>query len=269
MASVTAPSPSPAPPAAIRVAVALSWSLPLAALIALGLSDRIEWLVPVGRLSPYTTAKIASAIAAVGLVAGLAAVRARGELERGAVRRAIAGTAASGAMVVVVIVATASGAASGRQTQIELERASKAALSDAPGWNGGADIDGANVFAFEIDPSTELAEILRRPYDTPYRVVLFGVDNRAGVREVVADFSGARLGHASGAVTSAVLPVEAVHVSAGERFEGAPAFFAPDESWRDVRWIEIHVDDAVRRLQGRYFTLEEKRAIDAARGRRP
>jgi hypothetical protein len=268
---MTTPSPAPAPTTVaspvVGVATTAAWALPLAALLVLGLSDRVTWLLPASRPQSHSFLTLASAVGAVGVAVGIAALRTR--LEAPARRRVVAGTAASGSMLLVVVVAAIAGSVSGKQTEAELKAATDSALASAPGWNGGAMIDGAGVFAFEIDGSTALAKLLLRPYDTPYRAMLFGVDNRGRDRESVLELEGARVGHASGAITVAALAVAPVRVPARERLDGVPVFFAPAESWLDVAWIEVRLDGVARRIPGRYFTLEQKRAIDAARAGRP
>jgi hypothetical protein len=136
------------------------------------------------------------------------------------------------------------------------------ALRDTPGWNGGAPLDGGSVSASEIDPSSELATLLAKSHGGPYHFVVFGLDNRAGRRDVVLDVGTARALHEGGAITTTTAPSPVIRVPAGDGTDGAIAVFPAEESFRDVRWIEIRVDGAPRRLVGRFFTRAEKRAFD-------
>jgi hypothetical protein len=267
------------PQRVVALAAGASWLLPLTGLALVGFSEHGAALLP---LSNGSLVLVALATAVPGLAIGVAAWLASTEHERDR-RRAIAGVVMSVAVLVVGGVGSVSGAMSGERAQRELRQAADAAARDFPGWNGGAMLDGANVYALEVDARSELATLLLKPYDQPFRVVLFGVDNRAGNREVVLDLQGVRahreggdvaeaaasvdrLAHADHALDSVVLAqLEPVHVAPGERFDGAQALFAASMSFEDVRSIEIRVDGSVRTLPGRYFTLAEKRAIDQAR----
>jgi hypothetical protein len=253
----------------VRAAAALSWLLPGGTLVLFGIAEKAGSILPLARVPAHVLTGACFAIAALGITLAGCALRAKSG-DRVTRRRAILGMAASAVVLGVVAVASISGAVMGRHTQADLKRMTDLALNDAPGWNGGAALDGASVFAFEIDAASDLAKLLARAYDRPYRIVLFGVDNRAGGRDVLLDLGSARLHHTGGAVTmtAAAVPPESVRVATGERIDGARAPFAPSDSLRDVDWIEIRFDGVERRLPGRYFTREEKRAIeDASRAR--
>ena len=157
-------------------------------------------------------------------------------------------------------------------------------MRDFPGWNGGTTVGAASVYAFEIDPGSDLARIMLRSFDEPFRLVVFGVDNRAGDHEVTLDLEGARLRRLGGGVTEAVpratllahapsaesslvqTQLAPTRVPGGARFDGMLAFFARGESLQNVQGIEVKVDGAARTVTGKYFTLDAKRAIDASRG---
>jgi hypothetical protein len=141
------------------------------------------------------------------------------------------------------------------------------------------------VSASEIDARSALAKRLLRPYDTAFCLVLLSVDNRAGSHDVELDVSDARLLVGDGPLARAVgrPEVEAhlvdraaeatlgrrgsVRVPPGDRFEGVVALFPPGTSLRDVRAIEVQIGGMRAAVPGKYFTLEEKRAIDASRKR--
>jgi hypothetical protein len=175
--------------------------------------------------------------------------------------------AASGLLIAVVTGASIAGAMSEEQAEARLKLATDASLRNSPGWNGRARIGRASVFAFEVEPASELAKLLLRGDDRPHRLVLFGADNRVGSSDLVLEVGGARLHHAGGAITVTAAPSGPVRVAAGDRVFDMTALFRPDESFLDVDWIEIRVDGDVLRVPGRYFTLEEKRRIDALRAR--
>jgi hypothetical protein len=250
-----------------RAAATLSCFLALGTLLMLGLSEKGGAVVQVSRLPAGVLVGATVSIGALGTVAGAWALRTvRGD---GAIQRqAVLGTAASVLLVAVAAVASAAGAASGRGEEADLRRATDAALRNSPGWNGGALVGRTSVFAFEVDPASDLANLLVRGYDHSYRLVLFGIDNRAGSSDVMLEVGGARLHHAGGATTTAARS-GAVRVAAGDHLDGVTALFPPDESFVDMDWIEIRIDGDVRRVPGRYFTLAEKRKIEASRARGP
>jgi hypothetical protein len=271
--------------AVVAIASRGSWLLPLAGLTVVGLSDS-------GGALRALTSDARIAIAVVSAVPGLAlgAGAWLGSVAGDASRRsAIVGAAVSAAVLLVAGVGTISGAISGERARTELAAAADSAVRDYPGWNGGTLIDGASVYAIEVDARSDLARILLRPYDQPLRVVLLGVDNRAGHREVVLDVEGARAvrGGAIGApqmVPSLTRAERLAHanpdqervvqdqlapvtIPAGTQSDVAFALFAPSTSFQDVSAIEVRVNGEMATLHGQYFTLERKRAIDHARGK--
>jgi hypothetical protein len=182
---------------------------------------------------------------------------------------------------VTIGVASVVGALSGREAAVELERATRSALRDSPGWNGFGRIDGMLLSASEVDEGTELAKILLRPFAVPYRIVLVSIDNSAGAHEVTIDLeqvtlhapnreqhalSRAELAPATGTDRSRVdaLP-KVLRVRAGERTDGTPVFLPRAASFRDALAITVRADRSDHAIQGRYFTLAEKRAIDTMR----
>jgi hypothetical protein len=261
----------------VTLAADASWLLPIAGLTLIGFSEKGAPLLP---LSNSSLVSVAVATAVPGLALGVASFLGSAGAAR---RRAIAGAAVSAVVLLVTGMGSVCGAVSGQRAQRELRVAIEAAVHDFPGWNGGTVVDGASLSAIEVDAHSELAKILLRPYDLDFRIVLLSVDNRRGNREVVLDRGDASARHEGGIVTPVVTrdeqlahavqtqdPVveaqlEPVRVPAGERFDGALAFFAPTTSFRDVRSIDVRVDGSMQPLRGQYFTLDEKRTIDQAR----
>jgi hypothetical protein len=262
----------------------LSWLMPLGSLGLVGLSEKASALVP---FSSRTLVEIATAASVAGLALGGGSLATRFVQAGGPPQRAILGMALSAMVLAVVGVATVSGAASGRNAERALRAAAQAAVHDFPSWNGGALVDGCRISAFEVDTNADLAGLLLRPYRRAFRIVMLGADNRSGTREILLDVEGARLRRAGGTATPSVprsevlanamdgqsgavlTPMGPVRVPAGERAEGIQILFPPSEDMRGVDSIEIHVDGTLRFLRGRYFTLEEKRAMDAASSRGP
>jgi hypothetical protein len=282
-----ASTPALTPRRAIAFAAAASWLFPIAALTLVGLSERASGLGSSAD-SFLVTLSVAAAVPGIALgvgawlgSAGQVAIR----------RRAIAGTAAGSAVLVLAGMGTIAGAVAARRSAREMQRATEAAVHDFGGWNGGADVDGANVYAIEVDARADLASLVLQPYDRAYRVMLLGIDNGAGQRPVQVDLAtvAAVRGAARGLVTiDACVPraerlehtrdegraaVEAqdtvVTVAPGTRLDAAAAFFPPGERFEDVSALNVGIDGTIRTLPGRYFSIEEKRAIDAARAARP
>lgn len=269
----------------VALASRASWLLPVAGLTVVGLSEKGGALLP---LPGGTLVAIAVASAVPGLALGAAAWlgSAAGGVSR---RSAMVGVAISAAVLLVTGVGAVAGALSGRRARAELAAATDSAVRDYPGWNGGTTVEGASVYAIELDARSDLATMLLRPYDQPFRVVLIGVDNRAGRRDVVLDVEGAyavgggergatrvvpsltraeRLAHATPDQERVVQDQLApVRVPAGTQSDVAFTLFAPSTSLQDVSAMNVRVDGEMRVLHGRYFTLEDKRAIDRARGR--
>jgi hypothetical protein len=252
----------------------------LTGLGVVGLSDKGRSLLP---LSDGVLVATAFATAVAGLVAAAVAwVSGATRVPGGARRGVILGAGASAVVLCLIAAGSLSGAASGAQAA-DLDRETAAAMRDYPGWNGAGPLGGATVTASEVDPASPLGRRLLRPYDAAFRLVLFSIDNRAGSRDVVVDVENARLLAGEGRSVTAVAPGDlarhvvdrsaadtiarrsAVSVPRGQRFDGVQAIFPAEASLRDVRGIEVSVDGAARTVPGRYFTLDDKRAIDASR----
>ncbi len=261
------------PPAAERVTpylANLSWLLPVAALFLVGLSDRAAASLAVPPELLILAAEIAAVLgAALGMTALL--LIARAPLRGASLRRAAIGTGVSVAILVLTQLASLTGVLSARASEAELHAAVTRAVHDFPGWNGGVRVDGAEVFALEIDPRSGAGKLLLRGADRPGRLVLFGVDNVEGQIAIVLDVDGAlALGSngstARGAASSTdVARARTTTVPPRARVEGVIAVFAPDVSFRDVTAVQVHVNGVALKIPGRYFTVEQKRAIDAAR----
>jgi hypothetical protein len=254
-----------AAPPWVRAAAGVSWLLPSGALLLVGLSERADAILRLSRVPGEALVATAVTIAALGLVAGAAALLAAPREDRVTRRRAILGATTSASLLVVAAVAFAAGSASDR----DVKRAAVDAMANSPGWNGGARVGDALVSTFEVDASSALAKLLAESLARPYRVVLLSVDNRAAGRAVVVEPASARAHHRSGAAATTAAATDPVHVAAGERVDRAMALFEPDADFRDVDWIVIRIDGVATRVPGRYFTLAEKRRIDALRSGTP
>jgi hypothetical protein len=246
----------------VRVAAGVSWFLPSGALLLVGLSEKADAVMRLSRLSGEALVATAVTIAAFGLATGAAATLAA-RRDRVTRRRAILGMVTSASLLVVASVAFAAGLASDRNAK----RAANDAMANSPGWNGGARVGDAIVSAFEVDAASALAKLLTASLERPYRVVLFSADNRVASTDIVIALDGAGAHHAAGTISTTAASSDPVRVASGDRVAGAMALFAPDTDFRDVDWITVRVDGAPARVPGRYFTLAEKRRIDALRSR--
>jgi hypothetical protein len=270
------------PPLLSAGAAAASWLLPLAGLGLLGLSDKGRALLP---FSDGVLIAVAAAAALAGLIA--AGVALLGGLPRApgvARRRVLLGASASVAVLVVIAAGIAFGAAA---RAVDIDQETAVSLRDYAGWNGAGGAGGTMVFASEVDPASSFGRRLVRPYDSAFRPVLFSIDNRAGARDVALDVVGARLLAPGGRSVSAVAPADlathlvdlsaaltlgrrsTVTVPRGQRVDGVQALFPAEASLRDVQAIEVRLDGVPHALPGRYFTLDDKRAIDARRSAAP
>jgi hypothetical protein len=262
-----------------------SWLAPTVVLLVLG-TTAPGGLLPRPVLPASAVIPVTTAAAAIGLVLGTFAALASkwhedALLER---RHALLGLGLSAVLLVMIGVASVAGAVSGREATDELERATRTALRDSPSWNGGGRVDGAFVSASEVDDGTELAKLLLRPFGVRYRLLLVSVDNAVNPRDVTVDLEHVTL-HASNREihpvpraelalsTSIDRPDEALpralSVRAGEHTDGARVFLPSATSFHDVLSITLRVDGSEHTLRGRYFTLAEKRAIDAKRAAAP
>jgi hypothetical protein len=248
---------------------------------------RASWLVPTAALAlvaiheqlPRTTVPLllgaASISAVIGLILGVVAFIA----SPSARAHALAGAVASAAVLVVSVTSGVAGAAAMREAQRTLESTTTAALRDSPGWSGQGVTGTTHIVASSLDRRTEASKVMTHPFDRPLRVLVLAIDNRTGDHPVVLDLENVHVRVAGGAVRASVSRDDLLHMSgeapprlagsvrvpAGERFDLAQVFFAEDVNFRDVEAVELLVDREPLVLQGRYFTLAEKRAIDAAR----
>jgi hypothetical protein len=277
---------APVSRAVVATAARASWLGPTAVLLVIGITapgrPLREPLLPASAVI-----QVATAAAAVGLVMGTFAAFASSwyegaRLER---RHAVLGIGLDVGLLVMIGIASVVGALSGREVAEELERATRAALRDSPNWNGAGRIGGAIVSVSEVDDETELAKILLRPFGVPYRVLLVSVDNTAGPRDLTIDLEHVTLDAPSGTVRAlrrAELASAAsidgpvledlppvLRVPAGSRADGARVFLPRGTSFRDVLAITVRADGSDHVIQGRHFTLAEKRAIDAKRAVAP
>lgn len=265
----------------LSAAARASWLVPTVVLVPIGIQERLpRSVVP----SPPLMIAAAGAAALLGLLLGamvLVVTRRTAELSTElppAVRTdALVGTVASAIVLVVVAVADVSGAATMREAQRTLESTTTAALHDAPGWNGGAALGTTVIEASSLDRRTQASKVMTHSFDGAFRVLLLFIDNRAGDHDVVVDLDSVRVRLAGGAVrpsltrdelrahlkSGEVPPLGTIRVPAGKRFERAETFFAEDITFRDAEAVELRIDGAPVLLQGRYFTVPEKRAIDA------
>ena len=269
------------PDAVVEAVAGASWLLPTSALLLLGFSEQGGALLERAAIGPSLLGVLALIAAGAGLVLGVFAwlVTRRAVAHPPERRRALLGIFTSGCALTVVAIASISGARSGES----LRRATDLALHDSPGWNGGVAIDGALVLAMEVGAGSELGRRLLEPYDRSYRIMLLGVDNTRGQHEIVLSREGAVLRGNGGEPIRALAPSDLlaraadsqravvaaelapVHVPVGDRMDGAKLLFEVTASFRDARAVELRIDDAMRSIPGRYFTLEEKRAIDRER----
>ena len=266
----------------LRAAILLAWGLPFVAMTIIGFSQQGEAILRVSRESLVTLAEVT---AVFGLAFGVAGLRGTaGNPGSGSLRRrALLGTAGSVVILLVTQVGGIAGALSGKRAEAELAAALAAATHEHPGWNGGARLqNGATLYAVEIDNGSAFAKMALAQYRRPYRIVLFGVDNRDGTSALVLDLGGARAIQEGGPGERAVLHPETrepeegsilprlmrpttLRVARGESYEDVLVLFPPEQSFREVRWIEVQINGAPSLIRGRFFTREEKRAIDAKR----
>lgn len=226
-----------------------------------------------------------AASAVVGVVLGAAVL---GLTQRAASRvpsvraHALGGAVASALVLAVVGVADATGEAAMREAQRTLEDTTAKALRDTPGWNGGATLGNAAIVASTLDRRSQASKVITHPFDRPFRAMLLTVDNRAGDHDLVVDLDRVRVS-VGGAMKPSVpraelrlhctkgdcsqVGVGSVRVPAGSRLERAAVFFGEEVNFKDVDSAEVQVDGAAVSLQGRYFTVAEKKAIDADRAR--
>jgi hypothetical protein len=273
---------SPVSRAVVAAAARASWLVPALVLLVVGVTAPgglvAAPVLPASAVIPVTTAA-----AAIGLLIGTFAAPASAWHEDALPERrhALLGIGLSGTLLVTIGIASIIGALSGRQAAEELDRATRIALRDSPGWNGGGRIEETLVSASEVDAGTELAKILLRPFRTQYSVLLLGIDNSAGSHEVTLDLehltlqapnrqiralSRAELLHATDPAHAELedLP-KVVHVRAGERMDGVRVFLPQEALLRDVVAITLRVDGSDQTIRGRYFTAAEKRSMDAKR----
>ncbi len=268
----------------MSAAARASWLVPTAALVIVG---GHESLPRTAVTSPPWLLAVAAASAVIGLVLGVTALgvaRRKAELPRSVRANALVGALASAFALVVVAAAGACGSAAMREAQGTLESATAVALRNAPGWSGGGALGATSIVASSLDRRSQASKVMTHPFDRKFRVMLLSVDNRSGDHEVVVDLESVRARVAGGALRSSLprehllahlrsgedpsrLVVGTVRVPAGERFDRGQVFFDEDVTLRDAEAVELRVDGATLLVPGRYFTLAEKQAIDAARVR--
>jgi len=263
-------------PRFVAFAASSSWLLPLTALLLLGFSERGRGLLD---LAPERLVLLSELSAVLGLALGVGAILGirDGAPRETSFRRAVLGTGASVLVLLVAESASITGAVSAHELRDALDHATR----ELSGWNGNARVEGATLFAVEIDPTSRAARILLPRFDRPFRIVMVGVDNVGGHGSITVDVEGARALRAGGAAVNALSPRElAASAARGSGTDPGPStltvpgggsldhimvLYPPESSLRDVRWIELRVNGTVRRIAGRYFTADEKRAIDERR----
>lgn len=278
-------SASTAPPTRLRLVTALarlSWLVPLCVMAIVGFSEEGGRLLG---LSGHALGLAATVGAAAGLALGMSALLGlRHDAEQVSARRhALLGTGAGLFLLLLTQVASLAGAIAGRDAERELSDAAVSALHDFPGWNGVGVAGAVRLSANGVDSRSKLAKLLLAPFDGAYEVVLVGIDNRSGSAAVRFEPDATRVIHANGRVTRPVPRAEmrahlqhgqeealAAHlapyrVDAGSRLDNGLLLLSSRDSLEDVRAIEVRIDGKPALIRGRYFTLAEKRAIDAAR----
>ncbi|HVU02074.1 MAG TPA: hypothetical protein VHE30_09990 [Polyangiaceae bacterium] len=277
-AAADAGVPGAAEGRAARILSGASALLPLAGLTAIGAAARADtsrW---------EATLDLCQGAAGVGLACGTAALLlGRRAVPVGpATRRAMLGTLASVAMLLLAQLGALSGAADRVHSTALFERAVQEATYDFPGWNGGANHHGARLFAVEIDPRAEFAKLALRQYQRPHRMLLVGADARHAEGPLTLDLGGCVALTSSGASFRGLTREEALadampdaspgavqprptSVAKGEQLDGTLAIFPNDASFERTIALEVRVNGEVVRLSGRWFSALEKRRIAAAR----
>ncbi|MCA1665269.1 MAG: hypothetical protein LC659_13570, partial [Myxococcales bacterium] len=165
-----------------RLAAAAAWIVPTAGVAIIGVLDG---------LALPATAMIAVVAASVGagVAAAIVAVAA------GARRQAVAGFVVCFVIVVVAAMAYVAGVGNDRdrgEARARLQKQGSAAGNEYPGWYGVAS-SGVRLFALQLDAHSELAGRLAANFDRPISLLVVGVDNRAGNRDVELDLRELRL----------------------------------------------------------------------------
>lgn len=256
-----------------RVAAAAAWIVPTAGVAIVGVLDARE--------PPATTMMgVVAAGVAVGVVAAIVAVA------LGAGRRALPGFIVCAAIVSVAAIAYFAGVGNVRdraEARARLQHEGSAAGSEYPGWYGVAGDGALRLFALQLDPQSELGRRLAASFDRPVSLLVVGVDNRRGARDVTLDLRELQLTMRDG-TTRATPPradilasarsdeLRRAHagvyaIAAGTAKQNNLAFLAPDAPMHDVIAVSIVVDGKRVAIPGRWYTADEKRA-GVARGAR-
>jgi hypothetical protein len=218
---------------------------------------------------------ILGASVAIGLAAALLAVLG------GERWRALPGLLGCVAIVSVAAIAYVAGSADDRNraaARARLQQQGASAATEYPGWYGVAS-GGVRLFAVQLDPKSELARRVTDNFARPIALLVVGVDNRGGPRDVALDLTEVRLTLRDGS-TRASPPYSAILASArsdelraqlsgryvipaGTAKQNNLAFLSPDETMRDVVGVTVELDGGSVTIPGRYYTAEEKRARGA------
>lgn len=263
-----------------RILARLSWLLPFAAMLPVGLYERGSELLPFPGRTLIAGASVAALLAfALGVATLMATSFGRAPAGR---REAFLGTGAGATLLLVTQTAAISGEHHRVVAQAELERATEQALRDHPGWSGGARFGRARVFAVGVDRGSSLADRLLAPFEGDFELVLIAADNTLGTEDLELDLENARAVSAQGstkALSRAELRAHArpelvnallahfgpYKVPAGTKLEQALLLFPAHTAVEQVLRIEVLLQGELVSIPGRYFTLENKRAIDAMR----
>jgi len=255
-----------------RVAAAAAWIVPTAGVAIVGVLDGLE-------LPATPMIAVVAASVGVGVVAAIVAAA------TGARRQALAGFIVCFVILSVAASAYFAGIGNDRdraEARARLQKEGAAAGTEYPGWYGVA-TGGVRVFAVQLDPESELARRIAANFDRPISLLVVGVDNRAGNRDVELDLGEVRLTMRDGSTRVSppradilksarsdelrTIHAGAYKIAAGTAKQNNLAFLAPDAPMQDVTAVSVTLDGRSLTIPGRYYTADEKRAR-AARGAR-
>jgi hypothetical protein len=249
-----------------RFAATLAWLAPTAAVATVGVLDGLD-------LSAKSMIGVVASGVVVGTAAGLVA------LAIGPRRRAAPGLITCFVVVVGAGIAFLSGVGNDRHradVRARLQQQGNVAATAYPGWYGVAADHGVRIFALQLDLHSDLARTIADNFDRPVSLLVFGVDNRAGSRDVEIDLTEIHLMMRDGTTHTAppraeilksahrdelrTLHVGVYGIPHGTVRQNALAFLAPSEPMETLAAVSILLDGRSFTIPGRYYTAEEKRA---------
>jgi hypothetical protein len=254
----------------------LAWLTPLSVMVVVGFAEQGGRWLP---FSSETLVSFAILAALLGILLGLIALL---HISRGNLglpkRHALLGIGAGAALLLVA----QAGAVAGARSRADFEPMVQAALRDYAGFNGGVLIEGAAVSIVQIDEHSALGKFLLEPFQHSFPLLLVGVDNSAGASDLVLDLDAARVLLRDGVkpvLSRREMSTEARRgtderlqhhlgtytVPMGMRLDDALLLLPGPDPMPSARGVELTVNGARIKIPGRYFTLADKRAIDAAR----